>query len=199
MTEFNETAWWGDCANTWHEEEKQFVYAPRMGLWPEWGGAHPPTYDIEGRTVLDIGGGPVSILLKCVNRGGCVVVDPADFPAWVYARYEHCGIQVWHGRAEDIDEEGAPHFDEAWIYNVLQHVEDPALVVQRAMAVADTLRIFEWIGVEPYPGHPNRLTQEGLEEALGGVTGFVAQLNERGAVGMAFYGVFAVVTETVTS
>lgn len=183
-------AFWQDCGNTFHEEQKQIAYATRMGLLPLWGGAHPPEFDLMGRSVLDIGGGPVSLLLKCVNRGGCAVIDPAEFPAWVYARYEQCGVMFWNGKAEGIDVEGMAHFDEAWIYNVLQHVDDPALILRNAMSVASVVRLFEWIDQEPRPGHPNLLTKELLDDWIGS-SGFVASINENGAVGSAYYGVFS--------
>jgi hypothetical protein len=182
-----ELEFWGDCANTWHEEEKQQVYAARMGLVADWGGAHPPTYDLGGRSVIDLGGGPVSLLLKCVNRGRCVIVDPADFPLWVFERYRHCNIDLWHGPAEEIS--GGPHFDEAWLYNVLQHVREPEDVVLVAREYADVVRVFEWVNLPPYPGHPHRLTPELLDEWLG-APGYSVQVNEHGCVGEAYYDVF---------
>lgn len=187
--QFDEDAWWGDVGNTFHEEQKQLVYAARMGLRAIWGGAHPPVFDLGGASVIDIGGGPVSLLLKCVNRDGCAVVDPGRFPSWVAQRYEQCGIMFWNGKGEEMDVEGMAHFEEAWIYNVLCHVDDPALVIERARGVASTIRIFEWIEQDPYPGHPQRLERKALESWLG-APGFVADLNEDGAVGRAFYGVF---------
>ena len=186
---FDESAWWGDCGNTFHEEQKQIVAARRMGLYPIMGGAHPPSFDLQGRTVCDIGGGPVSLLLKCVNRGGCVVVDPGRFPKWVGQRYEECGIMFWNGMGEEIDVEGVAHFDDAWIYNTLQHVDDPVRVIENARALADTVRLFEWIDIEPYDGHPHMLTKILLDELLG-APGFSAEVNEDGAVGRAYYGVF---------
>ncbi len=186
MNDFDETAWWETCANTWHEEQKQLVAAARMGLQAQWGGAHPPTFDLQGRSVIDIGGGPVSLLLKCENAGRRVVADPGMWPSWVLARYEHVGIEYWRTNGEDID---GYTFDEAWIYNVLQHVHDPALVIARAQALASTIRIFEWIDIEPYEGHPRMLTEPLLDGVLG-AKGFTAHLNEAGAVGRAYYGVF---------
>lgn len=191
MSSFDETAWWGDCASTLHEEQKQLVYAKRMGLRADWSGAHPPTFDLEGRSVLDIGGGPVSLLLKCVNFKEATVADPGEFPEWVIARYKHCGIHFSQKRGEDLAfSPGHGDFDEAWIYNVLQHVDDPARVIENARAWASTIRIFEWIDIDPYPGHPHRLTREGLDGWLG-APGFVANLDEHGCVGTAYYGVFS--------
>lgn len=187
---FDESAWWGDAANTYHEEQKQIVYATRMGLRPIWDVGHPPNFDLGGRSVMDIGGGPVSLLFKAVNRGGCAVVDPGVFPDWVRQRYAECGIMFWNGKGEEIDVEGVAHFDEVWIYNTLQHVDDPARVIENARRISDTIRIFEWLDLEPYPGHPNELRQEQLDEWLGS-PGFTANVNQSGAVGRAYYGVFA--------
>lgn len=185
---FDETAWWGDCANSFREEQKQLVYAPRMGLFPLWNCAHPPSFDLQGRSVIDIGGGPVSLLLKCLNRGHAVVLDPSVWPDWVLHRYEDCGIEFWRQPGEELL---AGHsFDEAWMYNVLQHVISPQKVIENARACARTIRIFEWIEIDPYPGHPWRLEEEELDVWLD-AKGFTVELNENGAVGRAYYGVFS--------
>lgn len=182
-----EADFWQDCANTFHEEQKQIVYAIRMGLLPNWNCAHPPTFDLGGRSVIDIGGGPVSLLLKCVNRGRSVIADPGTYPNWVRARYNECGIEYWQMRAEGMLEEN--EFDEAWLYNVTQHVDEPWTVIENAKKAAALVRLFEWIDIPAYDGHPHMLTKEGLEEWLG-AAGFVTELNESGCVGRAFYGVF---------
>ena len=180
-----EQRFWGDCCNTFHEEEKQLEYAARMGLSALYGGAHPPSFDGGGRSVVDIGGGPVSLLLKHFNIPRGVVVDPCRYPSWVKARYKAHGVRLERRRGEDFDCSG---FDEAWIYNVLQHVDDPRQVVANSLR-AGVVRIFEWIDIDPYEGHPNRLTKAELEEWLGGL-GYVAKIDARGAVGTCFYGVF---------
>ncbi len=185
---FDEANWWGTCGNTFHEEQKQLVYAPRMGLRPNWACAHPPEFDLMDRSVVDIGGGPASLLLKCINKGRAVVADPSVFPDWVIGRYEHCGIEYWRMEGESPSLSGYT-FDEAWIYNVLQHVTDPEQVIKNAQGVAGLIRIYEWIDIPAYEGHPHLLTRESLDEWLGG-EGFVVELNESGAVGRAYYGVF---------
>lgn len=181
-----ERSWWGHCANTFHEEQKQLVYASRMGLLADWGGAHPPTFDMGDRSVVDIGGGPVSLLLKAARLNEARVVDPVDYPDWVVQRYTHCGIDYQRTRGEDFTEAAA--FDEAWIYNVLQHVEDPELVCAHALE-AGIVRVFEWIEIEAYDMHPHCLHEHELNGWLGG-RGFVAHIHEDGAHGLAYYGVF---------
>src|SRR3974390_1550407 len=87
-----ESEWWGNCLLTFCEETKQISYAHRMGLVNTPQGELWPVYDMQGRSVLDIGGGPVSILLKAINVTNPTVVDPCSFPDWVSARYEAAGI-----------------------------------------------------------------------------------------------------------
>jgi len=159
-----EEAWWGDCSNTADEEAKQVFYADQMRI-PRWqANLVGAVFDVGGKSILDIGGGPVSILLKCRNRGRSVVVDPANYPAWIIERYKVSGIEYIKQKAEKIDLEP---FDEVWIYNVLQHVEDPVKVLETARRLGKVIRIFEWIETEVNIGHPHCLTQDFLEMQLG--------------------------------
>lgn len=182
--EFDEAGWWGDCGNSFHEEQKQIVCAIRMSLIPLWDVGHPPAFDLEGRSVLDVGGGPVSLLLKCVNRGpACIVIDPTAYPAWTHFRYHGCGIEHGVMRGEDFDRTG---YDEAWCYNVLQHVDDPERIAVNMRAAAPHVRVFEWIDMPAYPGHPQSLTEADLNRWFD-TTGTVEDLDDYGAVGRAWY------------
>lgn len=185
-----ETEFWGTCQSTLHEEQKQLVYASRMGLLASWHHAHPPVFSLGGRSVLDIGGGPVSLLLKCKDFSWATVVDPGRWPEWVHSRYATAGIGYRQQEGETL---ACAHADEAWSYNVLQHVRDPALVIEKMREHARTIRLFEWIDLPAYDGHPHTLSKDALEEWLG-QTGFVSEVNEAGAIGRAFYGVFATTT-----
>jgi len=162
-----EGMWWRDPAhgysNSYHEEWKQWeVYRPRMGL----DGDSWYSIDLGGRSVIDVGGGPISMLLKCRNGGRRLVVDPLSdtWPDWVHERYRLAGIEVKCGAGEELDESG---FDEVWVYNVLQHVRDPAQVVRCAMRAAQVLRIFEWINTPISDGHIHTLTEEMLDGVIG--------------------------------
>jgi hypothetical protein len=186
-----ETDWHGNCVNTYGEEEKQLVYARRMGLKFSHDGKTPYNIKLE-RTVIDIGGGPASLLLKCVRpsgHAGVTVLDPMPLPEWVMARYRAAGVQVIRGKGEDV-RVYATHYDEAWIYNCLQHTEDPAGVVARARECADLIRIFEWLDTPVNVGHLHTLTEQGLNEWLGG-EGQTERLNgQANCYGRCYYGIF---------
>lgn len=201
MTDWNEVnewerQWWGDCTNTFAEETKQITYAHRMGLHNISDGAHWPYYDLAGKSVLDIGGGPASMLLKCHSGGRRVVVDPCSYPSWVRTRYEAAGIEYVVELAEHLGNLKAiverDRFDEAWIYNVLQHTDDPERIIDHARTFARTVRVFEWVDIPPHPGHPSELKAHLLSEWLGGY-GTVEDMRrapENGCDQKAFYGVF---------
>ena len=197
-----EQTWWGDCLSTFSEEAKQITYAHRMGLvvvpdlnrgddvgWTDqW-----PCYDLEHKNVVDLGGGPVSILLKCRNRGSlCDVVDPCEYPSWTGARYGTGGIAVHRVPAEEFNV--LHEYDEAWCYNVLQHTSDPVAVLETAVRCAPVVRLFEWIDQPPSAGHPHTITVEMVEGVLGQrVLGDVRELiDENGAHGWATYGMWKV-------
>jgi len=182
-----ESGWWGSCVNTYGEQEKQLIYAQRMGLEFFHDGKSPYNIDLSGLSVIDIGGGPTSLLLKGVGFLGANVIDPISLPSWVYARYTAAGIGVWTMQAENMPTESK--FDEAWIYNVLQHTEDPALIIQNAQKIAGLIRIFEWIDTPTNIGHIHTLTEENLNKWLGGY-GKVEQIAERNCFGKAYYGIF---------
>jgi 2-polyprenyl-3-methyl-5-hydroxy-6-metoxy-1,4-benzoquinol methylase len=180
-----ERSWHGNCVNSYHEETKQLHYAERMGLEflpEEW---TYPTLDVQGRSVLDLGGGAYSLLLKCRRLGPrSAVLDPCVYPPWTDARYAAAGVRVLRVPAETYTP--AERWDEVWIYNVLQHVVAPARVIERALAWGRVVRLYEWIETAVDECHPHRLTRDDLEAWLGAPGYVETYLRTR-----AFYGVFA--------
>jgi glycosyltransferase involved in cell wall biosynthesis len=155
-----EKDWWGDCNNTFDEERKQLIYAKHMGLTFDSDGY----IDLQGKSVLDVGGGPVSLLLRTKNGGRRTVVDPLDVPEWIKERYSEAGIELEQKPGEEID---ATDYDEVWIYNVLQHTMDPAEVLKNAKVAGNALRIYEWTKTGVSEGHLHDLKQEFLAGVLG--------------------------------
>lgn len=191
-----EADWWGNCANTLREELLQFAYAERMGIKTTMTDRSLYNIDCNGGSILDIGGGPVSMLLKCFNFSRAVVVDPCEFPDWVDARYKAAGIAYVPVPAERflMFPESLLPFTEVWIYNVLQHTMDPKLIIENAFAVSDTVRIFEYIEAGVSPGHPHELHSAELCAWLlplaPNSSWSVDKFDEHSAHGKVFYGVF---------
>ena len=180
-----EMGFWGTCANTYGEETKQLLYMSRMGFNPASDGKSPFSYDGGGLSYVDIGGGPVSILLKFRNTQRRMVVDPCQYPDWTYTRYWSEKIETARMSEELLNLIG--HFDVALIYNVLQHVQDPRKVIENALRAAKTLHVFEWVDMPSHPGHPHCLTRQKLEEwtGLGGEVEEFNGINE--CYGRAWY------------
>lgn len=181
-----EKDWHGNGVNSFWEETKQIVYARKMGMEAGWKDGKYPVYDLKGKSVLDIGGGAYSILLKCINFSKAVVQEPIDHPHWVMERYKACGIGFVNKPGEELNGE---MFDICFIYNVLQHTQNPEKIIKNALKSAKEVRIFEWIEEPISPGHIQVLTEKDLNNWLGGF-GKVEQLNESGCHGKAFYGRF---------
>ena len=108
----NEIKFWGDCTNTYLEEEKHYVYGKLMGLTLQDG-----KFILPNIRVLDVGGGPVSLLLKCEGLLKGRVLDPIDYPDWTKDRYKAKKIDVTLGKGED---QVIPGYDEVWIYNMIR-------------------------------------------------------------------------------
>lgn len=180
----SEIEFWGDCTNTFGEELKHYSYASRMGLQHDgnW------SFDVQNKSILDIGGGPSSMLLQCKNLQSGKVCDPIKYPKWTIQRYSCKNISVEIIGGEEIEEYG---WDEVWIYNCLQHVNDPQKIIENAKKSAKVLRIFEWINVPPHEGHPHMLTKSNLENWIGQI-GTTEYINENTCVGECFYGVFKI-------
>lgn len=148
-----EAEWWGNCANTLGEQFKHPTYARLMGMeFVNDGGRY--VIDRYGKSILDIGGGPTSMLLATwADRR--TVVDPCPYPEWTRARYEAAGIEVVGSMGEDFVADQT--YDEAWCYNVLQHTRDPREVIANMRRSARVIRMFEWVDEPPHEGHPHEL------------------------------------------
>lgn len=174
----------------YREELKQEVYAEKMGLNIDY-----PDYNLGDKKIIDIGGGECSMLLKFIGGVNKTVVDPlmSQYPRWIIQRYDDSMISSFREKAEslvpNLGDITNKKFDEAWIYNVLQHTEDPKKIIENAKKLAKTIRIFEWIETPITDGHIHTLHAGELNEWLGG-EGQIGTVQEKGCYGLCYYGVF---------
>lgn len=176
-----EKQYWGDCCNTFDEDQKHYVYGRLMGLV-----RNHYSFDVFDKKIIDIGGGPTSMLLKCHNLKEGLVVDPIKYPQWTKDRYATKNISVNVDIGENVNEIG---WDEVWIYNCMQHAIDPQKIINNAKRCAPVLRLFEWLDIPAHDGHPHELTEQNLNIWIGS-RGNITYLSESGCFGKAYYGVF---------
>jgi len=191
MTEWEEAQkweklWWNTCQNTVWEDVKQMALAPYLGLKIVPNAYTNYRIPLNGESALDIGGGPSSLLLKCENYGKATVADPCDYPKWVTQRYKEAGIEHIKVMGEDLVD---MQYDEVWIYNCLQHTQDPKKIIRNAQKIGKLIRIFEWINTRTNEGHPHSFSKGWFDDILRG-TGKVTNFNSNGLYGSAYSGVF---------
>lgn len=182
-----ERQWHGSCANSYNEETKQYIYAHHMGLDKyATNNFGQRGWDFGDQSILDVGSGPYSILLKS-KAARMVAIDPCQYPEWISVRYAACGIDFINIKAEMMAfDEG---FDECLIYNCLQHTEDPEKILERAWLHSKMIRVFEWIDEPISDGHIHTLTERDLNKWLNG-EGRVLDLNQNPCIGRAYVGIF---------
>jgi hypothetical protein len=158
-----EVSWHGNCVNSYQEESKQIAYAARMGLKAENFDGRYPVIDFRGAHVIDMGGGPYSLLLKGVNLTG-TVVDPGLYPDWVMGRYQAAGLTYVRSKGEDFISDYK--YDVGLLYNCLQHTEDPEKIVHNMRYMCNILYIHEWLDTPISDGHIQTITKADLDRWL---------------------------------
>lgn len=194
-----EAGFWGDCGNTLGEEMKQLTYAKHMGLEFFHDGNSPYNLDFHDEPVLDVGGGPVSMLLKAKRQSASLdVADPCHYPLWISRRYEASGITHIQEKGEALDQLDPDHYGTVLMYNVLQHTEDPQKIfrnIYRALKPGGVFRFFDWIDTATNTAHPISLHFDDMANMLK-KAGFdpaplsKADINENYAIGTAVFGAF---------
>jgi len=160
-----EREWHGNCVNSYQEETKQIEYAKRMGLVIEGRDGRYPIIDFHDKSVIDVGGGPYSLLLKGINLHG-TVLDPCKYPQWVYQRYAAAGIHIIEMKAEDYCN---PRYDIGLLYNCLQHTENPKKIIENMKKMCDLIYIHEWLDTPISDGHIQTIREADLNEWLEGI------------------------------
>lgn len=123
-------------------------------MYAEWLGINETM--AKGRTVLDVGGGPMPLgVLFDLPLKAYTVLDP--LPHVETGIPNHLNMIRVQCAAEEFT--GGQH-DEAWGYNVLQHVIDPAAVIATAKAHANVVRWFDWVDTPIESHHPHSVSAQ---------------------------------------
>lgn len=113
----------------------------------------------HGKVIVEVGCGPYPAVLYCVNVKAVVFE-----PLWTKPAYCEKDIE-WKQMA--FEDSGNLSADETWLFNVLQHVRDPELVIAKAKQVANTVRFFEPVDYPTCIYHPHTFTEDDFKRWFG--------------------------------
>lgn len=191
-----ELAFWQTPGAELGEQLKQLTYAKYLKLDFIHDGSSPYVINKAGLNIMDVGGGPVSLLLKTVADFK-VVVDPCQFDEWVGLRYHSNSVNTWTRSGETLNRVSKKNFyNEVWMYNVLQHTTDPKQIfenIHKVLKKGGTFRFLDWVDTPTNTAHPISLSYDGLSAWLAEYYDqplLKTNINENGAVGTIAYGVF---------
>ena len=128
----------------WYSHDSHPAAKRHNALVAELVGLTRENFDLSRSSVLDVGAGGFSLLQRVNTRRG-VAVDPLFFGE-LERNYADAKIERVFACAEDLTNFFYfSEFDEVWLFDVVQHVMDPARAVHTASCLARRVRIFEWL------------------------------------------------------
>lgn len=119
--------------------------------------------DLKGKSVIEIGPGRIAALLFCTNHKLSFVLEPTEYEGVAHL-YEKENLLVFKKTAEEID---LPRVDEVWLFNLLQHVQDPDLLINKCKEVAKVIRFFEPVDLPTNLEHPFSFSMDDFKGYFG--------------------------------
>lgn len=114
--------------------------------------------DLKGKKIIEIGCANIPALYFCENYEG-VIIEP--MPSLILEELtKDMPVTLLKEPAEYVDLKG---YDEVWLFNVLQHVIDPALLISNMKRSAKTIRYFEPVNTDICTYHPHAFTMSDFE------------------------------------
>jgi hypothetical protein len=189
----DELLFWSHYSNHICELDKQSFCAKQIGIF-ETNDPTPYVVDLQGKSVLEIGAGPNGLCLRAQN-GRRKVIDPAEYPEWVWDRYKYFGVEYENIMAENMNESG---WDEVWLVNCMQHVTNPDKVMENIKKAGKVLRIFEWLNIPVDACHHHTFTREWYDTRLNTVGNILPCKEISMYTTDAYYGVYPIQQESKT-
>lgn len=118
--------------------------------------------DQKGKTIVEIGCADVPALMFCSDYLG-IIIEPMPSEI-LQTLIKDLHIQLAVAPAEHYD---FPQVDEIWLFNVLQHVIDPTVIIDKCKATAKVIRFFEPINDHIDICHLHSFTLEYFQQHFG--------------------------------
>ena len=119
--------------------------------------------DLKQKSIAEIGCARISSLFFCNNYSKSYVIEPTQYPE-ADKYYEGKDIVKIHERAEVCN---FPKVDEVWMFNLLQHVQNPDLLIKKCKQNSKIIRFFEPIDYEINEQHPFKFSFDDFKNYFG--------------------------------
>lgn len=110
--------------------------------------------NLKNKTILEIGPARIAALTYCNNYGSSFIVEPTIYEDTEHL-YKNNPITFIREIYEDCE---SPVVDEIWLFNVLQHIVDPDLFIDKCKKNAKVIKFFEPINTPIEIHHPHSFT-----------------------------------------
>lgn len=129
-------------------ESVKAQYAQNYAYYFKYLGLDPEQH---GKTIIEIGCADFPALEYCYFEKG-YLVEPLPSKILKDTVEDFPNLELIQAKCEDVE---LPKADEVWLFNVLQHVQDPDLFIKRCKDAAEVIRFFEPIDwpIEIYHPH----------------------------------------------
>lgn len=124
------------------------------------------TLNQKGKTIIEIGCADVPALHFCNGYKKGIIIEPLPSDL-LNQLIKDKPITVIEKAAENVS---FPKVDEIWLFNVLQHVIDPTVIIEQSKESANIIRFFEPINDGIDECHLHSFTLDYFKEHFGGVT-----------------------------
>jgi hypothetical protein len=119
-------------------------------------------HNLNGKKIIEIGCANIPALHFCTNYTGVIIEPlPSDI---LQSLVKDMPVTLIKDPAEYVDLSG---YDEVWLFNVLQHVIDPKLLVENMKKIAKCIRYFEPVNMGTCVHHPHGFTMDDFIELFG--------------------------------
>ena len=116
----------------------------------------------ESKLILEVGCADIPSLTFCGGYEG-IIIEPMPSP-FLEKLISNFPILLIKDTVENAE---IPFVDEAWIFNVMQHIIDPELFISKIKHSANTIRFFEPINTDYNVCHPQSYTLEFFKDHFG--------------------------------
>ena len=127
----------------------------------------------HGKEIIEIGPADFPALAYCTNYKGAII-EP--LPSSLLESFcKENRVLLIKQPVENIE---LHECDEVWIFNVLQHVIDPELLVEKCKSAAKKIRYFEPVDYPTSIHHPHTFSQEDFANLFGEARRYTERLDK---------------------